>query len=177
MSGTRWCVANLSLGGLIVLITFLSHMPTSDCAVTFETLAKQLFPQPTARVSNFKRLRNLLTAWYHDGCHEAHKLEASLQENLGISNRLFGHSSTLISTKIGTTAATIDKGFPLLMTNYNGMCKTNKECGRYKTCLWWFGWPTIKGTRPFGQKTLQKSCSSGKREYAAFMWLQWVTSS
>jgi hypothetical protein len=127
--------ANINLGGLIVLITFLRQMSTSDCAAVFETLAKQLFPQPITRNSNFKRLRNLLTAWYRDGCHEAHTLENSLKEHLSVSDRLFGYTRTLTSTKIGITAATIDKGFPLVMTNYNGQLKNNEECGRCRLCL------------------------------------------
>ena len=121
------------------MITFSRQMSTSDCAAIFETLAKQLFPQPTTRVSTFKRFRNLLTAWYRDGCHKAHTLEASLKENLSASDRLFGYARTLTSTKIGITAATIDKGFPLVMTNYNGQVRNNEDCGGCRSCLPGFG--------------------------------------
>jgi len=52
-----------------------------------------------------------------------------------VSDRLFDYTRTLIFTKIGITAVTIDKDFSLVITNYNGQLKNNKECGRYRLCL------------------------------------------
>ncbi len=119
----------MRLGGLIVLILFLRRLPVSECVETFNNLAQQLFPQSSIRRSHLSRLRHLLKSWYRDGCHEVHTLEACLKKELGPTNRLFGHVQSLIATKVGVTAATIDKGFPILMTNYNGLGKINKNCG------------------------------------------------
>ena len=121
--------ADVELGGLIVLILFLRQLPVSECVGMFNTLATQLFPQPSARSSNFSRLRHLLGSWYRDGCHETNTLEACLKDKLGASDGLFSHVQSLTATKVGVTAATIDKGFPVLMTNYNGLGKSDENCG------------------------------------------------
>ncbi len=133
---TQFHSTDLKVGGLIVLILFLRQLPVSDCVELFDTLAKQLFPQPSGRTNNFSRLRYMLRSWYRDGCHDAKALEACLKENLGSTTCLFGHARSLIDTKIGVTAATIDKGFPVLLTNYNGPGKCDENCGeqRIGTC-------------------------------------------
>lgn len=100
----------------------------------FDTLAKQLFSQPSDRTSILSRLRRLLRSWYRDGCHDAGILESQLRKNLGSQSRLFDHVQTLIATKIGVTAATIDKGFPVLLTNYNGLGKWEEKCGMHEEC-------------------------------------------
>jgi len=127
--------ADLKVGGLIVLMLFLRQLPASDCVDLFDTLAKRLFPPLTGQTSNFSRLRYLLRSWYRDGCHDANALEVCLKENLGSTTRLFGHVRSLIATKVGVTAATIDKGFPVLLTNYNGSGKCDKNCGEQTNVL------------------------------------------
>ena len=122
-------IVDTGLGGLIVLILFVRQLPVSECVEMFDTLAKQLFPQVSDRRGIFNRLRRLLRSWYRDGCHDANTLEAYLKENLGSYNHLFGHVQSLIATKVGVTAATIDKGFPVLLTNYNGLGKRDGKCG------------------------------------------------
>ncbi len=121
-------------GGLIVLILFLRQLPVSECVKMFDTLAKQLFPPSSNRTSILGRLRRLLRSWYRDGCHNAEILESYLQENLGSQGRLFDHVQGLIATKVGVTAATIDKGFPVLLTNYNGSGNWDEKCGTYGGC-------------------------------------------
>ena len=119
----------MGIGGLIVLILFLRQLPVSQCVKMFDILAKQLFPPSSDRTSILGRLRRLLKSWYRDGCHNAETLESHLQENLGSQSRLFDHVQRPISTKVGVTAATIDKGVPVLLTNYNGSGKWDEKCG------------------------------------------------
>ena len=97
----------------------------------FDTLAKQLFPEIPARRNKFSHLRYLLRSWYRDGCHDANALEACLKEKFGSTTRLFGHVNSLIDCKIGVTTASIDKGFPILLTNYNGSGKIDENCGNF----------------------------------------------
>ncbi|MCJ1342943.1 hypothetical protein MMC31_001132 [Peltigera leucophlebia] len=118
-----------SVGGLIILNLFLCRQQVSDCAKTFDTLARQLFPQSSYSKSIFSRLRHLIRSWYYDGCHDPNVLEACLKKNFGSGNRLFGHSQGLIATKVGVTAATIQNGYPILLTNYNGLPRQEEECG------------------------------------------------
>jgi hypothetical protein len=108
---------------------FVRQLAVSKCGEIFHTLAKQLFPQPDCRGNHFSRFRYLLRSWYRDGRHDANKLESYLQENLGSDTRLFGHVPSLLATKVGVTAATIDKAFPVLMTNYNGLGKNDENRG------------------------------------------------
>ena len=118
-----------------MLILFLRQLAVSECVEMFHALAKQLFPQPSSRASHFSRLRHLLRSWYRDGCHDANTLEACLKENLGSTSHLFGHIHSLIATKVGVTAATIDKAFPVLLTNYNGSGKRDENCGKQRNLL------------------------------------------
>lgn len=121
-------LANMGIEGLIVLILFLRQLPVSKCVKMFDTLVKQLFSPSLDRTSVLSRLRRVLRSWYRDGCHDAKTLESHLQENLGSQGRLFDHVQGLIATKVGVTAATIDKGIPVLLTNYNGSGKWNENC-------------------------------------------------
>lgn len=52
-----------------------------------------------------------------------------MREKLGSQCRLFDHVRSLIAKKVGVTAATIDKGIPVLLTNYNGSGKWDEKCG------------------------------------------------
>ncbi len=122
-------LTDIGPGGLIVLILFLRQLPVSECVKMFDTLAKQLFPPSSDGTSILSRLRRLLRSWYRDGCHNAEILESYLQESLGSQGRLFDHVEGLIATKVGVTTATIDKGFPVLLTNYNGSGKWDEKCG------------------------------------------------
>ena len=125
-----FALTDMGTGGLIVLMLFLRQLPVSQCVTMFDTLAKQLFPPPSDRPSILGRLRRVLRSWYRDGCHNAEILESHLQEKLGSQGRLFDHVQGLIATKVGVTAATIDKGFPVLLTNYNGSGKWDEKCGK-----------------------------------------------
>ncbi len=122
-------LADMGSGGLIVLILFLRQLPVSECVKMFDTLAKQLFPPSPDRTSLLNRLRRVLRSWYRDGCHDAETLESHLQETLSSQGRLFDHVQGLFATKVGVTAATIDKGIPVLLTNYNGSGKWDEKCG------------------------------------------------
>ncbi len=123
-----------------MLILFLRQISVSECGKIFDTLAGQLFPQSANQTSIFSRLHRLLRSWYHDGCHDANILEAYLKENLGVNHRLFGHFQGLTTTKIGVTVATIDNGFPIVLTNYNGAGRWEGKCGtgspRVLFCKW-----------------------------------------
>ena len=116
-------------GDLIVLILFLRRLSVSECVKTFNNLTQQLFSQSSIRRSHLSRLRHLLKSWYRDGCHEVHTLKTCLKKELRPTNRLFDHVESLNVTKVDVTAATIDKDFPILMTNYNDLNKINKNCG------------------------------------------------
>ena len=124
-----FALADVGTGGLIVLMLFLRQLSVPECVTMFDTLAKQLFPPPADRTSILSRLRRGLSSWYRDGCHNAEILESHLREKLGSRGRVFGHVRGLTTTKVGVTAATIDKGFPILLTNYNGSSKWDEKCG------------------------------------------------
>ena len=127
-------LTDMETGGLIVLILFLRQLPASECAEMFDTLAQQLFPPLSDRVGVFRRLRRLLKSWYRDGCHDVETLEFHLREKLGSHNRLFDHVQRLVATKVGVTAATIDRGIPVLLTNYNGSGEWDEKCGMDEGC-------------------------------------------
>lgn len=124
-----FALTDMGTGGLIVLILVLCQLSVSECVKMFDILAKQLFPPSPDRTSLFSRFRRVLRSWYRDGCHDAATLEFHLQENLGSQGRLFDHVQGLFVTKFGVTAAIIDKGIPVLLTNYNGSGKWDKRCG------------------------------------------------
>ena len=113
-----------------MLILFLRQLAVPEWVEMFHTLANQLFPQPSGRASHFSRLRHLLRSWYRDGRHDANTLEAYLRENLGLTAQLFGNVRSLIATKVGVTAATIDRALPVLLTNYNGLGKRDKDSSK-----------------------------------------------
>lgn len=117
-------------GGLIALILFIRHKSVSECTNMFDRLAMQLFPRPSRQISVIGRLRHLLKSWCHDGLYDADILEACLKENLGINSRLFSNTRCLISTKVGVTTATINKGDPVLITNYNGLGEISNNYGK-----------------------------------------------
>ncbi len=74
-------------------------------------------------------LHRLLRSWYRDGWHDADISEACLQRALGSQGKPFDPVQGLIAKKVGVTAATIDKGFPVLLTNYNGLGKLDAKYG------------------------------------------------
>ena len=120
--------ADVRLGDFIVLILFLRRLSVSECVETFNNLTQQLFSQSSIRRSHLSRLRHLLKSWYRNECHEVQTLEVCLKKELRPINRLFDRVQSLVATKVDVTAATIDKGFSILMTNYNDQDKINKNC-------------------------------------------------
>ena len=127
---SAFALTDMGTGGLIVLMLFLRQLPVSECVTMFDTLAKQLFPPPSDRTSILSHLRRVLRSWYRDGCHNAEILESHLREKLGSQGRMFDHVQGLITTKVGDTAATIDKGSLVLLTNHNGSGKWDEKCGK-----------------------------------------------
>ena len=92
----------------------------------FNRLATQLFPHPLHQVNGFRLMFRLLRSWYKDGIYDARNLENCLRANLGGNVQLFSNMKSLIATKIGVAAATIDKAHPVLITNYSGPLKTRE---------------------------------------------------
>lgn len=87
----------------------------------FNQLATRLFPHPLHQVNAFRLIFRLLRSWYKDGIYDVRNLEDCLKANLGGNARLFSNTRSLIATKVGVTAATIDKAHPVVITNYNGL--------------------------------------------------------
>lgn len=52
-----------------------------------------------------------------------------MKEHFGPDSRLFGHFRGLTAIKVGVTGATIDNGSPILLTNYNGLARSEENCG------------------------------------------------
>jgi hypothetical protein len=66
-------------------------------------------------------MRDFLVSWFVDSRHDGSLLEKTLQENFGVSRRLFDVSLACPSgVKIGVTATTISDSTLCIFSNYNG---------------------------------------------------------
>ncbi len=127
-STLSFLLTDIESESLIMLILFLRQLSVFECVKMFDILTKQLFSSSSDDTSILSRLRRLLRSWYRDECHNAKILKSYLQKNLDSQNRLFDHVENLIATKVDVIIATIDKGFPILLTNYNGSGKWDEKC-------------------------------------------------
>ena len=75
------------------------------------------------------QLRNLFRCWLSDGCYNVEKLEDSLKETFGYSQRLFDSRSGVSGQKVAVTATTLSDASTYIFSNYNGGSKA-RSCGK-----------------------------------------------
>lgn len=137
-------------GGLIVLYFFLLSQDIYSCITEFDSLAHTMFKWPKQPFARFSQLRNVLTKfnqlwnvliwWLSDGMYNVSLLESALKESFGANQRIFDSISSC-RVRVGVTATIISDATPFIFSNYNGMGKRVRSCGklfrnyRCKLCL------------------------------------------
>ena len=116
-----------ALGGLIVLGLFLRQWTVAQCSTTFDTLTRGYF---AAYREIGGGIRRIIRCWLSDGYYDATALEATLKQQFGEHQRMFGPLSS-VATKVAVTTTTISNALPVLLSNYNGTRSRQSDCGWY----------------------------------------------
>lgn len=124
-------LADVLLGGLIVLSLFLLGWDVPRCIREFDTLARQFFTKRrTESRSRVGYLHRVFRCWLSDGCYDVFTLEATLKNCFGLTRRMFDAPISTSGIKVGVTASTISDASSFVFSNYNGLGTRTKECGR-----------------------------------------------
>lgn len=126
---------NLLVGGLIVLSLFQNRWPVTQCAHIFDQLTRRFFGDPRRYTTVVSRIRYAIKCWLSDSCYEADVLERALQEMFGRDRLMFDFNPIKSSTRIAVTATAVTDAHPVLLSNYNGTGRTDKDCGTLRVLL------------------------------------------
>lgn len=116
----------------MILALFINGWPVNHCIDQFEILAKSAFePRRLPYLPVFSRIYALLMAFLTDGYYPVHNLEEALKKVFGSERSILDCShATATGVKIGLPVTTIQRAFPCLFTNYNGVGNRPEDSGK-----------------------------------------------
>ena len=129
-------MADMLLGGLIVLSLFLLGWDVSHCIWEFDRLVKQFFIKKRKKSHTLlDHLHCVLKCWISDDYYDVSTLETMFKKCFDETQWMFDTSSSVSEMKVGVIATTISDASFFVFSNYNGLGVRNKESGEKRDFL------------------------------------------